>query len=170
MTYLKSLLTIKPWIWFSIFVLYSIVGNAFPIYVPIFLFLLTSFFTYWTLGVGTELHGKLRDNSMLRLKRFKFQIGFVIVIILIALSLVIIGQKILAEFINDNSWILWIIIPIHFLTMFFMFHTIYFLSKCISVLRNERGNVHWYMLGFWFFPIGIWIIQPRIIKLINKED
>ena len=37
-----------------------------------------------------------------------------------------------------------------------------------SVLRNQKEGYGWYMLGFWFFPIGIWIIQPRVIELLEK--
>ncbi|MEO1032861.1 MAG: hypothetical protein AAFX55_15735, partial [Bacteroidota bacterium] len=58
-------------------------------------------------------------------------------------------------------------IPLHIILMFFVIHNIYSLSRCISKLRNRNEVYGWYMLGFWFFPIGIWIIQPRIIELLK---
>jgi hypothetical protein len=53
--------------------------------------------------------------------------------------------------------------------MYSIIHAIYFLSKCIATLRNKKEGFGWYMIGFWIFPIGIFIIQPRIIKLLNND-
>lgn len=125
-------------------------------------------FTYWTLKVGEKLHDKLIDKSILNLKRFKIQIGFVIVYFVIVYATMG-GYAITNETIADFGWLAWIIIPLHLMLMYAIIHTIYFLSRCITTLRNKHEAYGWYMLGFWFFPIGIWIIQPRIIELLNEK-
>ncbi|WP_299124532.1 hypothetical protein [uncultured Tenacibaculum sp.] len=125
-------------------------------------------FTYWTLKVGEKLYNKLNDKSILNLKRFKIQIGFVVVYLLIIFS-TIGGYLINIKNMTQYGWKVWLIIPLHLILMYTMIHTIYFLSRCITTLRNKKEGYGWYMLGFWFFPIGIWIIQPKIIELLNEK-
>tara|TARA_Y100001934_G_C11592251_1_gene423830 strand:+ start:70 stop:348 length:279 start_codon:yes stop_codon:yes gene_type:complete len=79
------------------------------------------------------------------------------------------GYSINANNYDEYDSIIWIIIPMHIILMFCIIHTIYFLSKCITTLRNKNEEYVWYMLRFWFFPIGIWIIQPRIIELLKDS-
>ncbi|WP_158009597.1 hypothetical protein [Tenacibaculum todarodis] len=126
-------------------------------------------FTYWTLGVGEKLYNKLNNKSILNLKQFKLQIYFV-VIYLILISIFLGGYDINNNNIVEYGWVAWVIIPLYFLMFFCMIHTIYFLSRCITTIRNKKEGYGWYMLGFWVFPIGIWIIQPRIIDLLNKDS
>nr|WP_298992836.1 hypothetical protein [uncultured Polaribacter sp.] len=161
---MKSLLTVKPWIIFiSLFILAIFAETIFG---HILFILWIILFTYWTLKVGENLYYKLENRSILNLKRFKIQIAFVV--IYYAIILVFGGYEITDENINSYGFKAWIIIPLHLILMFFIFHTIYFLSKCIVELRKKNEKVLLYMLGFWFFPIGIWIIQPRIIELIDE--
>jgi hypothetical protein len=164
---MNKILTVKPWIMFLSlmslsFFTESIIGG-------ILIILWVCLFTYWTIGVGVKLHEKLEDKSILNLKRFKIQIGFVLVYLIIVFT-TIGGYQINNENITEYGSKAKIIIPLHIITMYFMIHTIYFLSRCITTLRNRQEKYGWYMLGFWYFPIGIWIIQPRIIELLEKED
>jgi hypothetical protein len=56
--------------------------------------------------------------------------------------------------------------------MFYMFCTLYFVSK--SWVLAETGNAatfYDYAGPFfltWFFPIGIWVIQPKVNRLFDK--
>ncbi|MCH3885053.1 hypothetical protein [Tenacibaculum aquimarinum] len=161
------ILTIKPWVIFLAIIIVStfsetIIGDLlFGI-----LFLLV---TYWTLSTGEILYNKLKDKSILNLKQFKLQIYFVVTYLFLVF-IFLGGYEINNENISEYGWKAWLIIPLHFLMFFCMIHTIYFLSKCITTLRNKKEGYGWYMLGFWMFPIGIWIIQPRIIKLLNNDS
>ncbi len=163
---MNKLLTIKPWIIFLSIIALSIFSET--IIGPTLMIIWLCLFTYWTLKVGEKLYNKLNDKSILNLKRFKIQIGFVVVYLLIIFS-TIGGYLINIKNMTQYGWKVWLIIPLHLILMYTMIHTIYFLSRCITTLRNKKEGYGWYMLGFWFFPIGIWIIQPKIIELLNEK-
>ena len=162
---LNKLFTLKPWIIFLSVIILSIFFES--IFGRVLLVIWLVLFTYWTLGVGEKLYNKLDDKTLLNLKRFKLQIAFVFVYLIIVLSISG-GYEINNENIHEYGLDAWGIIPLHLLLMYFIIHTIYFLSRCIVVLRNKKEAYGWYMLGFWFFPIGVWIIQPRIIELLKE--
>ena len=163
---LINLLTIKPWVIFLSLIILSIFSNT--VFGNILMIIWFILFIYWTKTVGENLYNKLNDKSILNLKRFKLQIAFVVIYMLIILSTRN-GYEINSENIAEYGWKAWVIIPLHLTLMYCMIHTIYFLSKCITTLRNKQEALGWYMLGFWMFPIGIWIIQPRIIDLLNEH-
>ncbi|WP_157811824.1 hypothetical protein [Tenacibaculum sp. SZ-18] len=163
---LNNILTVKPWIIFLSIIILSIFSETMIGIVLMIIWI--CLFTYWTLGVGEKLYNKLNDKSILNLKRFKIQIGFVVTYLLIVF-LTVGGYEINNENIAEYGWKAWLIIPLHLILMYYMIHTIYFLSRCITTLRNQKEGYGWYMLGFWFFPIGIWIIQPKIIELLNEK-
>lgn len=162
----NKLFTLEPWVLLLSIMVFSISSES--IFGIAFKIIWIILFTYWTLGIGEKLYNKLKDKSILNLKRFKIQIAFVVVYILIVLVMLG-GYEINNKNIEEWGWRAWVIIPLHLIVMYFIFHTIYFLSRCISVLRNKKEGYGWYMLGFWFFPIGVWIIQPRIIELIKNN-
>lgn len=162
-TALDKILTVSPWVIFTSMILIAILSET---YIGVsFMFAWFGLLTYWTIRVGEELHSRLEDKSILSIKRFKFQIAFVVIYILTTIPFG--GYEVTTENYMEYGWLVWIIIPFHLIFMFFIFHTIYFLSKCITTLRNKQEVVLLYMIGFWVFPIGIWIIQPRIIELIK---
>ena len=164
--YLDEIITVKPWILFVFAFIVSLINKTtFGILLLVIWCLL---FAYWTKRVGEELFFRLENKSILNLNRFKYQILFVIFYFLLVVILFG-GYSINVSNYDQYGFIKWIIIPMHLVIMFFIIHTIYFLSKCIVILRNKNEEYLWYMLGFWFFPIGIWIIQPRIIELLKDS-
>tara|TARA_Y100000589_G_C27046747_1_gene585504 strand:+ start:71 stop:598 length:528 start_codon:yes stop_codon:yes gene_type:complete len=164
--YLDKIIFVKPWVMFiSVFVVSLIDKTFFGIFLWVIWCLL---FTYWTLRVGEELFNRLEDKSILNLNRFRYQILFAVSYILFVV-IFFGGYSINANNYDEYDSIIWIIIPMHIILMFCIIHTIYFLSKCITTLRNKNEEYVWYMLRFWFFPIGIWIIQPRIIELLKDS-
>lgn len=163
---LNQIFIVKPWIIFlSLMLVFALVETLLG---QVLFLIFTILFTYWTLGIGERLHAKLDKKSPLNIKRFKFQIWYVVsymLIILITMG----GYEINQDNMQHFGWEFWLIIPGHLIMMYCMIHTIYFISRCITTLRNRKESYGIYMLGFWFFPIGIWIIQPRIIELLNEE-
>jgi hypothetical protein len=52
------------------------------------------------------------------------------------------------------------------LLMFFSsFYMLYFVAKCLVSYRESNGDHDVSFLGlflcFWFFPVGVWLLQPR---------
>ncbi|WP_238388512.1 hypothetical protein, partial [Christiangramia aestuarii] len=64
------------------------------------------------------------------------------------------------------------IIPLHLFSMFCMFYLLYFVSKTIKTVELKRSVTFSDFVGeffmIWFFPIGVWFIQPRINKIISN--
>ena len=63
--------------------------------------------------------------------------------------------------------------PLHFAAMICTFYAMIIAAKALkSTELNKKATVSDFLGEFfliWFFPIGIWILQPRIHKLINNE-
>jgi hypothetical protein len=67
-----------------------------------------------------------------------------------------------------------VIFPIHFFSMFCIFYCLYFVAKTIKTAELQRGVTFSDFAGefflSWFFFIGVWILQPRINKLIEAHS
>ena len=59
----------------------------------------------------------------------------------------------------------------HILSMFGIFYSLYFVAKTFKTVELQREVTFSDFAGeffmIWFFPIGIWVIQPKINKMIN---
>ena len=104
---------------------------------------------------------------------FKYKVGFAALYIITIFWVTDGGYQINSSNAAEYGWKLWVIIPLHLLVMYCMFYGMWFLSKAISTIRQVTGHrddsTFMNILGFWFFPIGIWILQPRIIEILNNR-
>lgn len=67
----------------------------------------------------------------------------------------------------------WIIVPPHLLAMFCIFYAAYFASKNLA-MAEKSGPVTFYdyagpLFLIWFFPVGVWFVQPRINRLYAQN-
>lgn len=66
------------------------------------------------------------------------------------------------------------IIPMHLLAMFAMFYALVFTAKrFVTLERKQKVSFFEYSGPFfllWFFPIGVWFIQPRVNKMLGNND
>ena len=73
-----------------------------------------------------------------------------------------------------DSLVIIIILPLHLFAMFCMVYTLYFSAKTIKLAEQKKSVIFSDFVGemflIWFFPIGIWFLQPRINKLIKAES
>ncbi|MDX2072104.1 MAG: hypothetical protein SFV55_26960 [Haliscomenobacter sp.] len=132
---------------------------------------------YWSVGVG--LQHKLPDELKLSTKLFKvflflpaFYITAVSIFVLSMvsqLSLLVPEQEP-----HINPIIIAVILPIHFFSIFCIFYCIYFVAKSIKTAELQRKVKFSDFVGefflVWFFPIGVWILQPTINKLEGGMD
>ncbi|MEO1032994.1 MAG: hypothetical protein AAFX55_16425, partial [Bacteroidota bacterium] len=73
---LDKILTIQPW---AIAVSFITVGFFRESILGYFMFfIMFILFTYWKLRLGEELYSRLEDKSILSLKRFRYQLAFVV--------------------------------------------------------------------------------------------
>lgn len=71
-----------------------------------------------------------------------------------------------------NPAIFALIAPLHFFSMCCIFYCLYFVAKTIKTVELQREVKFSDFAGeffmIWFYPIGIWLIQPKINKMMEK--
>lgn len=64
-----------------------------------------------------------------------------------------------------------VIIPLHVFSIFCIFYSYYFVSKTFKTVELQREASFSDFAGeffmIWFYPIGIWILQPKINKMVS---
>lgn len=68
-----------------------------------------------------------------------------------------------------SPYIFFAIFPVHLFAVFCVFFNLNFVSKSLALAENGRAvSFHDYAGPFfllWFFPLGIWLVQPRVNHL-----
>jgi hypothetical protein len=185
---MKKLLTIKPFQLFGLLVgapmvfqfiftglnVMSVSSTMLLLSIAVMMILFVVVFFGWLYILGTNLHEKLPTSMPMNLTRFKlFLVIPVVYILLISIFII----RLIANGPTDeqpNPLIFAIIIPLHLFSMFCIFYCIYFSAKSLKAVELQRPVIFNDFVGefflFWFFPMGIWIIQPRINKLFEVEN
>lgn len=143
-------------------------------------FAVSSFVQFgWLWTVITKLSALVPKNQV------KFPIGrikffFIIPIIyfcLIPFYIVFVIQSFSHQRIDDliEIAILGIFVFIfHFFSIFCILHTFFFVAKTIRSAELQRNTTFSDFAGYffltWFFPVGVWFLQPKINALINQEN
>jgi hypothetical protein len=72
-------------------------------------------------------------------------------------------------FLSPRPVLFAVIFPLHLFAMFCMFYSLYFVSKNLALAEAGKPVSFYDYAGafflVWFFPIGVWVIQPRINRL-----
>ena len=148
-----------PWFFFRFIPGFLIVG------------VISAFVQYaWTWAAAINLMEKVPEE--LRPDKTFFMVSFFIPIVYFFLfGIVMLFMFRIAEF---SPWILLPIFPIHIFVIFCSFYCMYFTAKVIKTAEEKRvvpfiDHVLEIVL-IWFYPIGIWFLQPRINKLVEEEE
>jgi hypothetical protein len=131
----------------------------------------------WQWAVVTGLQKMLPPGLPVKLTKFKV---FFFIPIVYILSIIILIPVIFfhADSINADQTVapvaigFAVIFPLHIFSMFCLFYCLYFVAKTFRTVELQRMVTFSDFAGefflIWFFPIGVWIIQPRINSLIEK--
>lgn len=128
----------------------------------------------WQYTLGSNLHKKLPTGVNMNLWLFKTSliIPFVYIVVL-SFFMYDIFTDIQANVLPNFYWFV-LIIPMHLFSMFCMFYGLYFNAKSLKAVELQRPVTTNDYLGefflFWFFIVGVWILQPRINKLFEGEE
>lgn len=133
----------------------------------------TYFGWFWSIAVG--LDKKIPEHLKLKLNRFK--VSLFIPLIYMFLFMGFMGSM-MSSFMSPGSEppfdIFAIIFPLHLLSMFCMFYALYFVAKTIKTAELQRkvtfGDFAGEFFLIWFYPVGIWIVQPKINELAKEEE
>jgi hypothetical protein len=140
---------------------------------PIIMVLFIGIFLGWFYALGTSLHKKLPDTMKMSLSKFKLFL-FIPMAYMLGLCIWIASLFVnTPENGNHTAGIILLIIPLHLFSMFCLFYCIYFIAKSLKAVELQKPvSFNDYAGEFfliWFFPIGIWIIQPRINTLFDQQ-
>jgi hypothetical protein len=132
------------------------------------LFVFMGLFFAWFYSLGTNLHKRLPAIAPMSLTTFKLflfiPIGYFICIFLFVFLI----PGMLPSL---GPLIFLLIVPIHIFSMFCLFYCLNFITKALKTAECQRPTTFGDYAGdfylLWFYPVGIWFIQPRINKLFN---
>lgn len=166
---MKILLKLKHWQMFTLL----FIPMLFPAYTTIgqiVNLLWFSLFLTWIYTIAKTAYKQLKADHIIKINYFNFSVIFIITW-LIAMALIFVGgYNINQEFEN----LIWIIFPLHLFAMWSIFYVFYFAAKMlISAIEGKIVGFDkslGYFFGFWFFPIGVWFIQPKAQQLIDKDN
>jgi uncharacterized RDD family membrane protein YckC len=177
----RSFLRAKHWQIFLLFVGFTILANiataisimktapspeGFERMEPLFGTVMALFmfcFQGWFWSMGSFLNTLVPPTLKLKANFFRFALVYPAVYIFVFL----------AFFAITTPGVLAIILPLHFVAMFCMFYNLYFVSKTL-VLAETRKQASFYeyagpLFLIWFFPVGVWFVQPRINRLYAQS-
>lgn len=196
---LTKLLTIKHWqlflLIFAIPILVQIgaliiiistqsmgTGVAYPVFdtmiVTIIIVSLISQAIYmmWLWAIGTKIYQKLPAH--LKLDVIKFKLVFVITVVLF--FILISMMALLFASIFGYTFYAWIfssfpiIFVIEVMIMVLMVYIFNFIAKTISLIEMKTevklSDYFVYIILIWLFPIGVWILQPKLNKIMQGDE
>lgn len=144
--------------------------SVFTLFPVIMIISMTTFFC-WFYSLGTSLHKKLPDGVNMNINRFKLFLFLPIIYLLFFVGFMSTTIINLNEGKQPSPLIFAIIIPLHFFMMFCMFYLLYFTSKSLKAVELQRevtfNDYSGEFFLMWFYPIGIWFIQPRVNELFK---
>jgi hypothetical protein len=148
----------------------NIGSNAAPPEVAAILFLLIWFAAGWYFwDLGELLDGRLAVGTQLNFRRYR--IGVVFILLFPAVFIWFPQDEfLLSNYTHTEYGWRWAMIPFQLAFGYFAFYNLYFLSKALSDMRKERGmkeHIAEYLLLFWFFPIGIFLLKPKIDSVLG---
>ena len=184
---MTKLLTLKHWqlfgllvgvpIVFQFIIMGSVIASNNPttmlLFFPIMMILFVGLFFGWFYALGTNLYKKLPPTATMSLTRFKIFL-FIPVAYMLLISLFMTGLfSNLSNGGQPNPSIFALIVPLHLFSMFCIFYCLYFNAKALKTVELQKPVTFSDFAGefflIWFFPIGIWIIQPRINNLFENS-
>ena len=153
---------------FHIFSMIAILLNEQPTMMFIGFLLFLGSYLCWFYALATYLNKRLPKKVKMNLVKFKWFLS------ILSVYLFMFGVFAFYFWIKTNSFgIFNIILPFHLLSMFFMLYCLNFVAKSLKAVELQRtvtfsDYIEEFFIICFFYPIGIWIIQPRINKMFNK--
>lgn len=141
---------------------------------PVMMILFIGIFFGWFYALGTNLHKKLPETVTMNLTKFKIFL-FIPVVYMLILSVFMFGMfSIISTGAEPNPLFLVLIVPLHLFSMFCIFYCLYFIAKALKAVELQKTVKFSDYVGefflIWYFPVGIWIIQPRVNKLFDTTN
>jgi len=121
-------------------------------------------FLAWYGSMGLFLCSIVKPEMRMKTQFFRFALAYQVIYVPIFFFLVI----------PDTGVPVWVILPLHLACMVCLFYVLYFASKNL-VLAETGKQVSFYEYSgpfflLWFFPVGVWIVQPKVNRLYAEKS
>lgn len=142
----------------------TIISAAFSISMTLY----TGLIFAWFYALGVNLYKKLPKAATMNLKRFKLFLFIPLTYSLFMFS-VLFDFDVRGQFMIDFFVL---VFPLHLISGFCGFYCLYFNAKALKTVEYQKPVTISDFVGefflIWFFcPIGIWIIQPRVNRIFD---
>jgi hypothetical protein len=143
------------------------------ILIPLLSIFVMSIFFGWLWAMGVHLHSMLPENVKMNLNTFKIFLIIPSVYIVLLMIFMFGIFSVNPENGEASMEIMPLIVPLHLFSMFCIFYCLYFVSKVLKAVEWQRPVTFSDYVGefflIWFFPLGIWFIQPRVNKMFRQQ-
>jgi hypothetical protein len=145
----------------------------FPILMILFMAILLGWF--WSIAIG--LQKKVPEHITMKVKKFKTFFLIYLAYILCLTILIAFAMNGMMSGVNEPSVVnigtmFAIIVPLHLFSMFCILYSLYFVAKTFKTVELQREVKFSDFAGEFFlilfYPVGIWIIQPKINKMMME--
>ena len=132
---------------------------------PIIMLLFIGVLFGWFWSIVTGLQSKIPEEVEMNVKGFRITFFAPLAYIIFFLGFFFYAFQ--GGDFNPNMIIL--IIPLHLFSIGCMIYNLYFVAKTIKTVELQRevsfGDFAGEFVLIWMYPIGIWIIQPKINRM-----
>lgn len=144
---------------------------------PVIMILFMAIFFGWFWSVAIGLQKKVPAHITMKVKKFKI---FFFIPMVYMLSFIIFMTFAMNGMMNGGNEpsvgligsMFAIIFPLHLFSMFCILYSLYFVAKTFKTVELQREVKFSDFVGeffmIWLYPIGIWIIQPKINKMMME--
>jgi hypothetical protein len=119
-------------------------------------------FLAWFGSMGLFLRSIVSPELRMEAKFFRFALVYPVVYVPIFFFLVI-----------PDKVPVWVFLPLHLACMACIFYLLYFVSKNLVLAETGKQASFYEYAGpfflLWFFPIGVWIVQPKVNRLYAEK-
>lgn len=148
---------------------------------PILMILSSGIFFGWFWSVAIGLQYKVPAHVKMKITKFKvFFFIPMVYIFLLSIGMVMLFNNLpqpddrVEESLGVIGGVMMFIVPMHLFSMFCIFYSLYFVAKTFKTVELQRETAFSDFAGefflIWFYPIGVWIIQPKINKIVETSN
>jgi hypothetical protein len=126
----------------------------------------------WLYSVGTRINDILPNELKKNSGFFKFSVIFsTLYVVFFSIYSTLFRSNKIEPFVDESNFelFMFIVFPLHLFAMFCMFYCIYFASKTMKKFEYQKkigfGDYAGEFFLMWFFPLGIWILQPKLNQI-----
>ena len=124
----------------------------------------------WFYTLGTSLHSRLPTTAPMSLTRFRLAVLLPAVYVSLLLAFGVLASR-GGPPDSVPVGLIVLFVALHLLSMACLFYCLYFTAKAFKTVERQAPVPVSEYLGelflLWFFPIGIWVLQPRINRLFS---